>query len=146
MGDILTGASAASILAVILVQSLGLSMGKLTEPGPGLWPFLVAAAGEVFALTILANGLLRHGVRRLKGLPRDPSLGLVSFAIYVFLLERIGYFLPTLGLLLFWLFYLGRENSLVSLTTAVALTMAYYFVFVVWLQIPLPLEFFLSAF
>lgn len=140
MADTIAGGVSLLALAIILMQAWGLSLGTPTAPGPGLWPFLVGLGGVVLALIIVAGGILHR--RRGKPAPWwRPLVGLASFLLYVPLLESVGYFLPTLALLLFWVRGLGRERWGPSLAIALGVTVVFYFVFAVWLKIPIPVEF-----
>ncbi|WP_460464818.1 tripartite tricarboxylate transporter TctB family protein [Arthrobacter pigmenti] len=134
------GAALAPLLVGIggIVVSLGLGIGTLGAPGPGLWPLIVS----LFLLIIAANGLFHvkkdEDVESFgKGLPAL-GVGILTLVIYAVLFPRIGFEIPTALLLLFWIKVLGREGWRVAISVAVIATVAIYVLFIMALGVTLP--------
>ena len=118
--------------------AMGMRVGTLTDPGPGLWP-LVASIAMVLASVAL---LVRPG----SATEADPFtraslivlVGAVSLLAYSWLFERIGFEIPTALLLLLWLKVIGRESWMSSIIITVVSTAVFYLLFVTGLGVSLP--------
>ena len=111
-------------------------MGSLTDPGPGLWPLIVSV---VLVLTGAAVAL-RPGDDA-EAIGREAwivVLGCVSLVAYTLVIEVIGFEIPTIALLVFWLKVLGEEPWRTAVTVAVGATVAVYAVFILALGVALP--------
>lgn len=127
---------AVGVLALVLAYQL--SLGSFTDPGPGMWPFITAVVIVVSALTVALTERDASQFESFSRTPRDIGLGLVSLLVYIALFEQIGFVIPSLLLLVFWLRVLGRESWTATLAIAVAATSAFYVVFVTLLGVPFP--------
>lgn len=121
-----------------LIGSLALGLGRLTQPGPGLWPFVVSVVVSVLAVVLALVG--RHGVdtekfSRSSVLTAIAVLTLVLFAVA---LPLVGFEIPSLLLTFVWLRFLGKESWTASAAISVGTVAAFYVLFVQVLQIPLP--------
>ncbi|GAB3807525.1 tripartite tricarboxylate transporter TctB family protein [Micromonospora zhanjiangensis] len=116
----------------------GLGFGTLTEPGPGLWPMLVAV------LLVFAGVAIMLGVRRAKdteAFTRGTTVVVIaaaSLAVYAFLFELVGFEIPTVLLLVLWLKFFGREGWRSTAVVSVVTTAAVYGLFIIALGVPLP--------
>ena len=127
-------ALAVGVLAGWQAQRLG--VGSLTAPGPGLWPLIVSV---VLVLTGAAVAL-RPGDDA-EAIGREGwivVLGSISLVAYTLLFEVLGFEIPTIALLVFWLKVLGREPWRTAATVAVGATVSVYLVFLVALGVALP--------
>lgn len=122
---------------VALVGAVGLSLGELTAPGPGLWPFVVAllVAGTAVILLVVDDPAdyepwTRGSVRVLGGI--------ACLAVFVVLFEVIGFLLPAFAMLLLWLRVFGRESWRWSLGLAVAGSVGLWALFDQALGVPFP--------
>ncbi|WP_236865318.1 tripartite tricarboxylate transporter TctB family protein [Brevibacterium daeguense] len=121
-----------------IVLSLQLGLGELNSPGPGLWPLIISvfltvmSAAGVFSfkrdtdVEAWGSGYLRIG------------LGLVSLVAYALLFERIGFEIPTLLLLFFWIKVLGREGWRTAIVVSTVATAAAYGLFILALRVNIP--------
>lgn len=121
-----------------LVASWGYGIGKLTHPGPGLWPFTVSVIITVLSLGLLVTG--RHATDTEK-FTRSSLLalyGVVTLLGLALLLPVIGFEVPSLLVMLIWTRLLGRETWRMSILVSVLTVAAFYALFVLALAIPLP--------
>jgi len=117
-------------------QADRLGVGSLTDPGPGLWPLIVSV---VLVLTGAAVAL-RPGDDA-EPIGREAwivVLGCISLVAYTLLFEVVGFEIPTIALLVFWLKVLGEEPWRTAVTVAVVATAAVYAVFLLALGVALP--------
>jgi putative tricarboxylic transport membrane protein len=111
-----------------LVGGLGLSLGSLTAPGPGLWPFVVALllTGTALVLVVVDDPAdyepFTRGSARVSG-------GLTGLAVFVAAFELVGFLLPAFLMLLLWLRVFGREAWRWALGLAVAGSVGLYLLF-----------------
>jgi putative tricarboxylic transport membrane protein len=111
-----------------LVGGLGLSLGSLTAPGPGLWPFVVALllTGTALVLVVVDDPAdyepFTRGSARVAG-------GLAGLAVFVAAFELVGFLLPAFLMLLLWLRVFGREAWRWALGLAVAGSVGLYLLF-----------------
>lgn len=125
-----------------LTQARGLRFGSVVAPGPGFFPLCLAAA-----LCLTSIALLIHALRAPPaGAPPTPG-GVRRFAVagtlaallvYALVLERLGFLLATLGLLLFFFKALQRQSWPVAVGGSLATSLLTYLVFRIWLGVNLP--------
>jgi hypothetical protein len=140
------GAVPAAIGAVAAWLAFGLEIGSLTDPGPGLWPLIVAAllvacGVAIIVVALAAKSFEAHPVNGTEAFTRGTVAVLAAagaLAVYASLFEVVGFELPTLLLLFAWLRFLGRESWASSAVIAVAATAGAYAVFILGLGVPLP--------
>lgn len=121
-----------------LIGSLALGLGELTKPGPGLWPFVVSVVVTVLAVVLALVG--RHGTDTEKFSQSSvlTAGAVASLIIFAALLPVIGFEIPSLLLTFVWLRFLGKESWISSTVITVGTVAAFYVLFVLLLQIPLP--------
>jgi putative tricarboxylic transport membrane protein len=127
----------------LLSQALSLGAGALHEPGPGLWPALLAVGLAVTA----AMGTVVSLSARNRPDPASPSvsarksdiifaiLSLLGFAVA---LRWLGFALASLLLILLWLRVLGNYRWWVAVLGGVLATVVTMVVFQVALGLQLP--------
>lgn len=121
-----------------LVLTLGYGLGSLSQPGPGLWPFTISVVVTVLSVALLVFG--RHGDDT-EQFTRSSVLTAVGVATLVglaLLLPVIGFEVPSLLVMLIWLRFLGGESWRSTMVVSVLTVAAFYALFVLALQIPLP--------
>ncbi|WP_165956542.1 tripartite tricarboxylate transporter TctB family protein [Kribbella antibiotica] len=92
-----------------LVGSLALGLGRLTAPGPGLWPFTVSVVITVLAVVLALTG--RHGTDT-EGFTRasvQTAVAVLSLVVFAALLPLIGFEIPSLLLVFVWMRFLARS-------------------------------------
>lgn len=132
--------------AAILWISLTLPTGTFRTPGAGLFPLIASI------LLLLLSAILTLQAFRSKsgpgiepppffperGTPRRIVLGFASLLGFRYLLPVIG-FGPSTGIFILFLSrFLGGYGWKISLLYAAVSAVAFYYLFQVWLQIPMP--------
>ncbi|MFB6724263.1 tripartite tricarboxylate transporter TctB family protein [Kribbella sp. NPDC056345] len=121
-----------------LIGSVALGLGRLTAPGPGLWPFTVSVVITVLAVVLALTG--RHGTdtEGFTGASVQTAIAVLSLVVFAALLPLIGFEIPSLLLVFVWTRFLGRERWVSSVAVSVGTVVAFYVLFVMVLEIPLP--------
>lgn len=121
-----------------VVGSLKLGLGQLTQPGPGLWPFVVSVVITVLSVVLALTG--RHGTDTEKFSRASvlTAIAVLTLILLAFALPLIGFEIPSLLLMVVWLRFLGKESLGFSIIVSVCTVAAFYVLFVLLLQIPLP--------
>ena len=114
-------------------------LGSLHDPGPGYLPLALAIFLGVTGMLVAATGgrSVSYAALRWPELVRAGVI-LLACAFAAFALERIGYRLTMLALLVFFLGVVERKKPFVVATVAIGFSLISYFVFATWLRVPLP--------
>ena len=115
-------------------------VGSLTEPGPGYLPLGLAIFLGATGLLIAALGgrSPRFSGTRWPELTRAIVI-LVACGFGALALERLGYRLTVLALLVFFVGVVERKRPWVVAAVAIGFSVLSYLVFATWLRVPLPL-------
>ncbi len=120
-----------------MYEAYNLSLGELRNPGPGLWPFIVASVvvGTAAALLFIDHPddyeTWTRGTLTIIG-------GLVSLGIFILLFKAIGFLVPAVLMLLLWLRLFAQEPWKWALPLAFGGALGLYLVFVTALGVPFP--------
>jgi hypothetical protein len=137
--DLVSGIVIVLVALAVAWENRAYPVGTLAEPGPGYLPLLMAGALGVFGLLIA----LRAGASPLFN-TIDWSEGkrgivmLMACGVAVFALERIGYRLTMIALLVFMLGVVERKKPLPTLLVAGGFAFLSYFLFATLLKVQLP--------
>ena len=118
--------------------SAGYGLGSLSEPGPGLWPFVVSVliAGMSAVLLVVGRGLTdAEAFTRSSVLP---VVGIITFIAFGVLMPVTGFEIPALAMCVIWLKFLGGESWRNTIVISVVTVTAFYLLFLYGLRIPLP--------
>ena len=121
-----------------MVLSWNLSLGTLTDPAPGFFPFVVALITTVLSAAQLILG--RRGGDGEK-FSRDSVTvvwGVISLLVFVAALPLVGFESPALLLSFVWMKWLGGESWRSASLYSVLTVAAFYLIFVVALRTQLP--------
>lgn len=121
-----------------VVESLRLGLGTLTQPGPGLWPLLLAGFLSLAALVLLFLDDRRDYE---KFAPRKVAMALVavlSLIAYIYLFTYLGFLLASVLMLGVWLRVFGGESWLWTISLALVGGIGFYLLFGAALNVPLP--------
>ncbi|SDF21879.1 putative tricarboxylic transport membrane protein [Blastococcus fimeti] len=120
-----------------MLQARDLSLGELSAPGPGLWPFIVASLLSLTAFVLLFvddPADYEPWTRGTAGI----ALGLLSLGIFIVLFQEIGFLIPAVLMLLVWLRLFAQEPWRWAVPLAVLGAVAFQLVFVEGLGVPFP--------
>jgi putative tricarboxylic transport membrane protein len=130
--------SASRSVSVARCCPTGYGLGSFSQPGTGLWPFIVSALIAVLSAVLLVIG---RGLTDSEEFTRSsalPAIGVVTFIAFGLLMPVTGFEIPALVLCVIWLRFLGGESWRNTILIGVATTAAFYFLFLYGLQIPVP--------
>jgi putative tricarboxylic transport membrane protein len=128
-----------SAVAVGIAAALGardLGVGSLTDPGPGLWPLVVSAVLVITGAVVA----VRPGDDA-EAIGRDAwtvVVACLSLVAYTTVIRVVGFELPTIVLLAFWMRVFGGEPWRTTVAVSVGVTVAVYVVFILALGVALP--------
>lgn len=120
-----------------MLMAHDLSLGEFRAPGPGLWPFMVAAllTGTAAVLLFIDDpDDYEPWTRGTVGI----ALGLVSLGVFIVLFQAIGFLVPAVLMLLVWLRLFAREPWRWAVPLAVLGAVAFHLIFVEALGVPFP--------
>ncbi len=121
-----------------LLGSLGLGIGQASAPGPGTWPAVVSATMVVLAVGLGLTASQNQDAERFSGTSWLVVLGLATMVGFALSVEHVGFEIPAALLAFVWLKVIGREGWRTSVIISVALTAAFYLIFILALGTPIP--------
>ncbi len=137
--DQISGIVFVLIALLIVWENRAYPVGSLSTPGPGYMPLLLALALGAFGLLVA----LRGGAS-----PRFNTIGwsegkrgivlLIACGVAVFALERVGYRLTMVALLVFMLGVVERKRPLPTVLVAFGFAFISHFIFATLLKVQLP--------
>jgi putative tricarboxylic transport membrane protein len=137
--DRVAGAGLAVFALFVLWQSRALPLGSLANPGPAYMPMVLAV---LLFLGGLAIAVLGGDTARLGSLEfgewRHAAAIFLACAFAALALERLGYRLTILVVLLFLLGVVERKPVVISVVFAAAFAIGTFFLFDTLLRVPLP--------
>jgi hypothetical protein len=138
--DILAGGLFVLIGGAFAVGSLGYELGTLLRMGPGYFPLMVGAILAALGVAIVLKGLVAGEVLSFGVIPwRAIVLISVALVFFGFTVRRLG-FVPTSLVTAFVTALASRRVPLLTATAVAAgLTVASTLIFVVGLQLRIPL-------
>lgn len=133
----------AAVLPILLggvgvVLSWQLGVGELADPGPGLWPLIVAASMIAIGLALLATATRDTSTERFTAGTTGVAIGALSLVGYALLFERTGFEVATVLLAVVWLKVVGAESWRSTVMVAVVSTAVLHLIFVELLSVNLP--------
>jgi putative tricarboxylic transport membrane protein len=122
-------------------SSVYLSMGKWRHPGPGFFPFGLAAV-----LILLSFALIfRHWKKDATPAPfwpgktwLRPLLGVAILFFYALIVDPVGFIPTTLIFLVAWMQIIERLRWRTTLSISIGTTVALYLIFDLFLEVPVP--------
>ncbi len=132
-----------AILAILIcIQSYTMSIGTLSHPESGFFPFILGALLLIFSgikllVDLHANGALRFLKPDMPAKRIIPVL-FILFA-YVFALDVLGFILSTILLVFLLIRIIETKAWWVGALVALGTTTLCYLVFQVWLRVQLPM-------
>ena len=142
-GNLIAGACLAAFGIYVISVAAKLSYVADVGPGPGFFPLwlgiglVLLAVCLIFASTDFASAMAASGSRSWEGSGRALA-GWLALIAAIFLLGRLGFGLSFFLLTIFLVVALDRRPALLAAGVAVALSGAFYLIFVLALDVSLP--------
>ena len=127
-------AVAVGIAAALGARDLG--VGSLTDPGPGLWPLVVIAVLVISGAVVAVRP--GEGTEPIGREAWVVVVACLSLVVYTAVISNVGFELPTVLLLAFWLRVFGAESWRTTVAVSVGVTLVVYLVFILALGVALP--------
>lgn len=136
-GHRLGPSSLLAVGAATVTISHQMSLGRLTSPGPGLWPFLSGMVLVGCALFLLIrDSAADYETWTARSVRIGAVLG--CLAMFVVAFQYVGLVLPGAALLVVWLRVFAREPWRLVLPLAVGIPVVLFVLFGVALEVPFP--------
>lgn len=141
-GGVITAALGALVPLALgvfgLIVAFGLGVGSLSAPDAGLWPLVISLVMITAAGTALVRAKHDEDVEAFDGGILTVALSVGSLLAYAALLPLIGFEIPTVLLLFFWIKILGKEGWRPAVTVSIVATVVVYVLFILLLAVPIP--------
>jgi hypothetical protein len=138
--DLLAGGIFVAIGGAFVVGSLGYELGTPLRMGPGYFPLLVGAIVAALGLGIVLKGLIAGEVLSLGAVPWRAIAAIVAALLFFGLtVQRLGFVPTTAVTALVTTLASARVRPLMAVAVAAGLTVASTLIFVVGLQLRIPL-------
>jgi putative tricarboxylic transport membrane protein len=116
-------------------------MGRVKHPGPGFLPFGLALCLIALSLALIIKSWKRNTSPTPFWPQRTwlrPLLGVAIFVFYALVIQRLGFLLSTFSFLIIWTRLIERVRWRTLIGISIATTAGLYFIFVFFLEVPLP--------
>jgi hypothetical protein len=124
----------------VVWQSQKLPFGTFRQPGPGYVPVLLALLLLLFAVLILIGGGRAPKLASIKWDEWPHALAILAACVFAGIaIERLGYRLTLLLMLVALLKFVEKRGWVTSLIFAFSLSFGSFFLFYTILRVPLPL-------
>jgi len=137
--DQLSGLMLLALALYVGWESRVYPLGSLQEPGPGYLPLLLAVFLGATGLLIALWGFRSEPIAAMQWKEAGRAVViLVACAVATFALERLGYRLTVLALLIFFLGVVERRRPLPVALVAIGFSLASFYIVGDLLRVPLP--------
>jgi len=128
------------IFALLVIwESRQLPLGTLRQPGPAFIPILLALLLLMFAVFLVLTSSRAPSLSSVTWTEWRHALAILAASLFsVFAIERLGYRLTVLLVLVFLVKLLYHLSLIVSLSIAFTLSFGSFFLFYTVLRVPLP--------
>lgn len=121
-----------------MVLSVNLSLGSLTDPAPGFFPFVISLITTVLSAAQIVLGRRGGDGEKFSRYSATVVWGVISLLVFVAVLPLIGFEIPALLLSFVWMKWLGGESWRSAILCSVLTVVFFYLIFVVALRTQLP--------
>jgi putative tricarboxylic transport membrane protein len=143
--DLITGVVLLVLSGYVIQEAWRMPPSATFGPGSGFLPFWVGTIMAVLAVLLLASTWMRQQTEQdsISPFPKGKALlaitgVLAGLAVYIFLIEVLGFLVDTFLYVTFLLGVVERERWRVTLSVALSTTVGLYLIFQVLLGITLP--------
>lgn len=136
--NLLCGIAVAALGIFGLLQAFSLGVGAATAPAAGTWPLILSVLMTVLGVGIMLAAPRLHDAEKLTRNALGVAVGAASLLIAVELMPHMGFEIPALLMMVFWMSVLARERYIVSIPVAAVTVIAFYLIFVTGLSVPIP--------
>jgi putative tricarboxylic transport membrane protein len=137
--DRVSGSALVLFALLIVRESLHLPLGTIRQPGPAFIPILLALLLMLFGIGIVLMGSRASLLSSLRWQGWRHALVILAASVFaVFALERLGYRLTMLVVLIMLLKLVEQRGWTMSLALAFGLSFGSFFLFYTILRVPLP--------
>jgi putative tricarboxylic transport membrane protein len=138
-GDRVAGGGLVTLALGVLVESRGLPLGSVRNPGPAYMPIVLALLLLGFGIVLITRRPLASGAGRAVWAGWRHAVAILAAGAFAALaLERLGYRLTILSVMVFLLALVERRGWLATSLFALVLAFGSYFLFGTVLRVPLP--------
>ena len=142
-GNFISGSFWFIVSVFFTIESYRLGLGSLNQPGPGFLFFWAGIFLGILSLSLLVEAWRKRPKGDKKEIFDKRNLGkialvLIATFLYAILIEKLGFILMTVALLIFILGLIEKKGWLFTVSTSVIITAAAYLVFQAWLKTRLP--------
>ncbi len=138
--DRISGAVLVLFASGVIWESRSLPLGSLRQPGPAYMPVLLALILLVFGLLIAGAGGRAAPLASISRREWRHAAAILVVSVFAALgMERLGYRLTVLMMLVFLLKCVERRSWALAMTLALAIAFGSFFLFYTLLRVPLPL-------
>ncbi len=146
----ITGIFLLGLGLTVFLKSLTYPLGTLRRPGGGLFPLIASILLMGLSALLTLQAFRGKEVDKSsqspffpeKEAPRRILLGFAGLLAYRYLLPFIGFGVSTAVFIFFLSRFLGRYSWGMSVVFAVITAVSSYYLFQVWLKIPMPMPYF----
>jgi putative tricarboxylic transport membrane protein len=123
----------------VIFESRKLPFGSMSDPGPGYWPVVLAVALAAFGLAVILLGTASPRLAASEWSGSRKAIAILGACAFVALaLDRLGYRLTMVAVVVFLLGVVERKHPLLVATAAVALSFGTHYLIDHLLNVPLP--------
>ena len=138
-GDHFAGGVLIALAAFVIWENRGYPLGSLSAPGPGSVPLMLAVILAALGLLIVLRGSSSPLLNSIDWSESKRGIVLlIACGVATFALERIGYRLTMIALLVFILGVVERKKPLATGLVAFGFAFVSYFLFATLLKVQLP--------
>ncbi len=146
----ITGIFLLGLGLAVFLKSLTYPLGTLRRPGGGFFPLIASVLLMGLSALLTLHAFRGKEVDKSfqfpffpeKEAPRRVFLGFAGLLAYRYLLPVIGFAVSTAVFIFFLSRFLARYSWLMSVVFAVITAVISYYLFQVWLKIPMPMPYF----
>lgn len=140
--DQISGVALAAFGAAAAIQALSYPVGSVTDPGAGFLPLVFALLLSTCGAVVAFTGNQTRPSFAMFDDARKVGMVLAGLVFAALVLDRIGYRLTLLIVLIYYMAFVERRQPLLSVAVSLVMALGSYHVFANWLAVRLPVGFY----